>query len=297
MRALYLGGPGPVKIGLTKDGLTIGEATPTPPPEFEYDTVLIGNTKGYLSIPALKTLGKWKVSVGLMGRGGTPLSTFIPWARNDAPLRLAQMRASLDPVRSLVVAKAFVSAKTGRAVPPSIRTRAALIGYEGRVDTEYWAERGIHRVSGFSKTLNRKATVPVNAAINYAEGVWSVRCRSIIAEVGLDPAVPFLHTASRDKDGFSYDVQELGRDLVDGVALTYAKEHPEAFVRDDWWVYRLIPSAARDLALRTCDALSQKVRYQGERVTFDSQIKRELQRLGVWLRGSSRSFEFGITRP
>ena len=113
MRALYLGGPGPVKIGLTKDGLTIGEATPTPPPEFEYDTVLIGNTKGYLSIPALKTLGKWKVSVGLMGRGGTPLSTFIPWARNDAPLRLAQMRASLDPVRSLVVAKAFVSATPG----------------------------------------------------------------------------------------------------------------------------------------------------------------------------------------
>ena len=297
MRTLYLGGPGPIKIGLCKEGLTIGDAEPTPPPEFEYDTILIGNTKGYVSIPALKSLGKWKVTVGLVGFGGIVLSTFVPWGRNDAPLRLAQMKASLDPARSLAVAKAFVEAKTGSPVPGSIRTRRALVGYEGRCDNELWERRGIRRLSGYSKAINKRATTPINAAINYAEGVWAVRCRALIAEVGLDPAVPFLHAPTADKDAFVFDVQELGRKVVDEVAISFARERPEAFGRDEWWVYYVLSGSSQELARRVCEAVSQPVRYEGERVAFDAQIKRELRRLGTWLRGEGRRFHFSICYP
>ena len=297
MRALFLNGPGPVKIGLCRDGLTIGDATPTPPPEFEYDTVLIGNTKGYVSIPALKSFGKWKVTIGLIGFGGYVWSTFVPWARNDSPLRLAQMKVALDPVRSLVVAKAFVSAKTGVLVPERVRTHAALRSYEGRLDNATWKARGIVRESKYSVSLNRKATSPANAAINYAEGVWAIRCRTLISEVGLDPAVPFLHTAHTDKDAFVYDVQELGRKVVDAVAMSFARDHPEALVRDDSWVYYVRSDLAPDLALRTCEAVSQPVRYEGERVAFDAQVKRELRRLGNWLRSPAKSFRFSIGYP
>lgn len=292
MRVLYLGAHGPTNIRLTKEGIQIGDASPTPPPEFEYDTILIGNTKGFVSFAALKVLGKWGVTVGLMGRGGTPLSTFVPWARNDAPLRLAQMKAVLDPILRPKVARAFVEAKTGQKVPKERKTVTQIRAFEAQQASDYWMRLGVVRPSGFYKTLNAKATTPRNACINYAQGVHAVKVRTILAKIGLDPAIGFLHNSFSDKDAFVYDAQELARPIVDKVALDFARTRPESsFNRDEDWVYSLKSDAARELAYRVGSALSREVPYHAMRVPVDGVVTRELRRLGEWVRSPARSLD------
>lgn len=292
MRVLYLGGPGPTNIRLTRDGLIIGEEKAIPPPEFDFDTILVGNTKGFASFPALKCLGKWGVTVALMGRYGTPLSTFVPWARNDAPLRLAQMRCALDERLRAKVARALVEAKTGWKLPAKLRTADDIRNEEGRLDYARWKFFGIDRRSGFYKNYNAKATRPICAALNYAQGVHAVKCRTIIAKVGLDDSVGFLHRPSRDKEGFGYDVQELARFYVDEAALRFYREVGDAaFIRDDDWVYRLRLEPAKELSLRVCAALEKQVRYQGEKVPIEGVITKEIRRLGEWFRNPASDLE------
>lgn len=285
MKVLYLGAAGPINIRLTKDGLQIGDGKPVPPPEFAQtcDTILIANTKGWTTYAALKCLGKWGVTVGLMGRGGTPLSTFVPWARHDAPLRLAQMRVALDPKLRLQAARAFVTAKVGEQPPATANTPYKLRSWEGVKSIEYWGKIGIERKSAFTTSMNRRATTTVNAAINAAHGVECVRERAIIAKVGLDVAVGMLHESHREKDSFLYDAQELTRSIVDKAAIDWHRSAPpSSFIRDDEWTYRLTNDAMRLLALSTADALSRTVRFEGERVAVDAAATRDLRSFGEW---------------
>lgn len=289
MNVLYLGSHGPTNIRLLKDGLVIGDSEPIPPPEFDYDTILIGNTKGFVSYAALKCLGKWGITVALLGRSGVPFATFVPFHRKDAPLRLAQMKCALEPTRRLQVARAIVTAKTGKEPPSTARSPADLRMWEGVEAARYWSSLGINRRSGYLKSVNQKATTKTNAAINAAQGIHSVKVRGIISKVGLDPEVGFLHNSTTDKEAFALDAQEFARPIVDRVAIEFAEAHPDAFLRDDWWVYRLTNDAMRQLALRVGQALSREVRYEGERVTVENVITRELRALGVWFRAPRAS--------
>jgi CRISPR/Cas system-associated endonuclease Cas1 len=293
MRTLFLSGPGPQNIRLTKDGLQVGSEPAVPPPMFPYDTILVGNTKGFVSYPALKTLGKWGITVGLMGWGGTPLSVFVPFRRNDAPLRLLQLKAALDPAICAKVARALVECKTGTKLPPSLRTVGQIRAAEGVLAATYWQRLGIDRLSGYSKTTARKATTPVTASLNFAQGVLSVKVRTAIAKIGLDSTVGYLHTASRDKDGaLAFDFQEPYRELVDSVAIEFAKSNPAAFIRDDDWCYRVKNQEARSLVLQVETALNRTVPYEGIRVTIDALILREIRKFSRWLSRPSAPLSF-----
>jgi CRISPR/Cas system-associated endonuclease Cas1 len=298
MRVLFLDTFGESNIRLTADGVVIGNAPPLPPPDFPFDTILVGHVGGYASFSALKTLGKWGVTVGLMGMGGTALSTFVPWKRNDAPLRLAQMRAALDPRLRLLIARAFLIAKVGHEPPSSEDTIPKLRRWESAKAQEYWQSLGIQRRSGFYKTLNAKATTPINASINYAQGVLSVRCRTVIAKVGLDESVGFLHESTTDGEAFVHDVHELLRQEMDAVGIAYANEiGAKGFVHDNEWVYRFkTPALARGLAERVCASLNRTVHYHGQRVSLDGVLIRELRRLSEWFRQPKGPLAFNINR-
>jgi CRISPR/Cas system-associated endonuclease Cas1 len=283
MRVLYLDGPGPQNIRLTREGIELPDGRVRPPFDTGYDTILVENTKGFVSYPALKALGKFGVTIALLGKGGTPLATFIPLNRNDAPLRIAQMRAHLDPKLRLAVAKALVEAKTGAPLDHA-HTIEEVRQEESIRATEYWGRIGISRRSGYyGWGLHRSATTPENAAINYALGILAVKVRVAIAKVGLDPSIPFLHDPSEAKDAFVFDWQEPFRSFVDAAALRFLATHgKESFVRDEEWVVRLTGPAARDLTREVEGALSAKVRYGGMRVPIDALMVRELRKLGQW---------------
>jgi CRISPR/Cas system-associated endonuclease Cas1 len=283
MRILYLDGPGPQNIRLTKDGVELPDGSVRPPFDTGYDTIIIANTKGFVSYPALKALGKFGVTLALVGKGGTPLATFIPWNRNDAPLRIAQMRAHLDPKLRLTVARALVEAKTGAPLDHA-RTIEEVRQEESVRATEYWRRIRVSRRSGYyGWGLHRNATTPENAAINYALGILAIKVRVAIAKVGLDPSVPFLHDPTESKDAFVFDWQEPFRSVVDAAALRFLKTHgKDSFIRDDDWVVRLTGNAGHDLAREVEAALSVKVHYGGMRVPIDALMVRELRRLGQW---------------
>jgi len=284
MRTLYLNGPGPLNIRLTKDGLQVGNEPAVPPPLFPYDLILVGNCKGFVSYPALKTLGKWGVTIGLMGRGGTPLSVFVPWRKNDSPLRLAQMKAALNPKICVTVARALIEAKTGTKLSPRFVTVASIRQAESGLAAEYWLKLGIDRRSGYYKTLNAKATTETNAAINYAQGILAVKVRTAIAKVGLDSTVGFLHNSTADKDGaLAFDLVEPYRSLIDGVAIEYARAKPESFIRDDSWVYRLKNDSTRSLVSKVEETLNRHVSYEGVRVSIDALILKEIRKFARWL--------------
>ncbi|HYA57681.1 MAG TPA: CRISPR-associated endonuclease Cas1 [Thermoplasmata archaeon] len=284
MRVLYLDGPGPQNIRLTSDGIELPDGTIRPPFDTGYDTIIVANTKGFVSYPALKALGKFGVTLSLVGKGGTPLATFIPWNRNDATLRIAQMKAHLNPKLRLTVAKALVEAKTGAPLEHA-RTIEEVRQEESIRATEYWGRIGVSRRSGYyGWGLHRNATTHENAAINYALGVLAIKARVAIAKVGLDPSIPFLHDPTESKDAFVFDWQEPFRSVVDAAALRFLKTHGEgSFIRDEEWVVRLTGPAARDLTREVEEALSVKVRYGGMRVPIDALMVRELRKLGHWL--------------
>jgi CRISPR/Cas system-associated endonuclease Cas1 len=283
MRVLYLDGPGPQNIRLAKDGVELPDGSVRPPFDTGYDTIIVANTKGFVSYPALKALGKFGVTLALVGKGGTPLATFIPWNRNDAPLRIAQMRAHLDPKLRLTVARALVEAKTGAPLDNAC-TIEEVRQEESIRATEYWGRIGVSRRSGYyGWGLHRSATTPENAAINYALGILAIKVRVAIAKVGLDPSIPFLHDPTESKDAFVFDWQEPYRSVVDAAALRFLKTHGKAsFIRDEEWVVRLTGPAARDLTSEVEGALSAKVRYGAMRVPIDALMVRELRKLGQW---------------
>jgi CRISPR/Cas system-associated endonuclease Cas1 len=296
MKLLFLDRPGLANIRSSAFGLIIGNDPPVPPPYFDPDTILIGHVGGFVSYAALKELGRWGITLSFLGLSGSPYATFVPIARNDAPLRLAQMRAHLDPEVRLIAARAFIEAKLGERIPDSEgRTLYRLRSYESKKAKERWERLGINRISLYSKSLNAKATSFENASINYAQGILAVRSRTLISKVGLDAGISFMHEPTVNVDSFVFDVQELVRSLGDRIAIVYTREiGADGFRHDEDWVYWFQAGRAKGLAERVVAALNERSHYQGERVSIDGILLRELRRFGTWLRKPRGSFDFEL---
>src|SRR5438093_4470487 len=108
MRSLYLTAY-PTKLSVGPDGLRITtdkKTTPTAPPYFPYDQVVIQRADGYVSLRALRILMEQKVSIALLDYRGLLRGHFVPYARRgDGGLWLRQLRAASEPSKRLTIAK------------------------------------------------------------------------------------------------------------------------------------------------------------------------------------------------
>jgi CRISPR-associated endonuclease Cas1 len=283
MKSLYLDGT--QNISLTKAGLAFedkerGTSQVIEPPDIDFDLLVVQNTKGYVSWPALKVLQMWRVTVCLFDWTGKLLGTFVPYAKTDPPLLIRQMEVSRNPKAALKIAQGIVAAKMermGEAVqdwggsdeyetirrqrdPFKTKSNGAVLSAEGAATDAYW--------NAFRAELQRRwpeakfprrghnrhqykigAVDPVNAALNYAYSILEAKARTNLARVGLSPYFGFLHAPLTDKEPAVYDLQEYERTTMDQSVLDVLSD-PEVqkngFIRTDKWVSRLTrPTSAK----------------------------------------------------
>jgi CRISPR-associated endonuclease Cas1 len=111
---------------------------------------------------------------------------------------------------------------------------------------------------------NGNARHPVNAMLNYAYTVLESRLRIETIARGYDPTLGVLHTSSKDKASFVFDLMEPERPRVDAAVLRLLYQEKlsgaDFSIRSDG-VCRLNPEMARDIVLiaSTCSMGSYNV--------------------------------------
>lgn len=286
------------------------------PRQIEYDSIILENCTGHVSLGALRWLSKHTIPIFFLDFDGSTISSILPPRPVKADLRIAQIQASTDPKKKLEIAHAFVKAKIARSlevltwlsgrydVEREIRmakheatklskasTVVELRSVEAHVATKYWegyrkAMPERLRFQGRTTTShNNNATDPVNAALNYSYGFQKCECRMAVNSVGLEPAVGFLHETSYSQTAESlvFDVMEPFRFLSD---LTVIKAfetgwlNPEDFyfTKDDY-LYRIETEGKRRLLHLLRERFNSGVHYKGRLLKWDTVIEQKTSEL------------------
>jgi CRISPR-associated protein Cas1 len=236
MNPLHLGGFG-VEI-LTSNPkphaelkITVGRKTNSTPVKYqflprriEYDSIILENATGQISLAALRWLSKHNIPVFFLDFDGSTITNILPPTPVKADLRRAQFQASTDPERKLTIAKALVQAKVARSlqvldwlgeryeIEQEVRMAKAEASklanastvpetrtVEGRTALRYWETfrkilpYWLHFQGRMATSHNNNASDPFNAALNYGYGFLKIQCRIAVNSVGMEPAVGFLH--------------------------------------------------------------------------------------------------------
>jgi CRISP-associated protein Cas1 len=101
----------------------------------------------------------------------------------------------------------------------------SLIGCEGAGSAAYFSVFGqlikCGWPHGFSKRVRRPPTDPVNAMLSYGYVLLATQVASVLATVGFDPYIGFLHASRYGKPALALDMMEEFRPLiVDSVVLS-----------------------------------------------------------------------------
>lgn len=297
MKSLYLDGT--QNVSLTKEGLIFedrekGTSQIVEPPEIDFDLLVVQNTKGFVSWPALKVLQMWRVTVALLDWNGKLLGTFVPYASSmDPGLQIQQMEASRDSKRALKIAKEIVSVKCDRMVEAAekwgeaadverirtshpidrVRSVKEARAVESWVTEPYWAAfrselkrrwpearfkvRG-HTTHGYKM----RAVEPANAALNYAYSLLEAKARTNLARAGLSPYFGFLHSTLPKKEPAVYDLQEYERTEMDRAVLEVLTDpmiQREGFIREGDWTSRLTRTTSRKVVESVSEAFNRSI--------------------------------------
>lgn len=185
----------------------------------------------------------------LSGRRGEATARFHGAPHNDAAIRLAQMRANLDPARRAAAVRFILRGKLlaqrrllatlaahrngGRGLASDalaalgraslkLRNRTetsldALRGGEGAAAAAYFRAyaRFFTPSLGFAQRLRRPPPDPVNAALSLGYTLATFEAGRAAEIAGLDPAIGFLHDLAHGRHALALDLVEPLRPRVD----------------------------------------------------------------------------------
>ncbi len=202
-----------------------------------------------ISTHAVKLAIENDVDIVYLGAFGKPIGRiFGSDSRGLATLRRAQLEASIDPARALLLAKNFITAKcqnqiaflkflmakysghfekeiiqaetilkTIEMLPVSEKSREQLLGIEGYIADKYWRAIGmLHRFPGRIPQGRDK----FNSAINYGYGILYNEVERACLYVGLDPYIGLYHSERYGKPSLVLDlVEEFRVPVVDSAVI------------------------------------------------------------------------------
>ena len=300
-----------------------------PPRGIEYDSIILENATGQISLAALRWLSKHNIPIFFLDFDGSIISSILPPAPIKADLRVAQTQATNDPRKKFEIAHALVKAKIARSlqvldwlaerydIEREVRlTRSEAIklsnastvpqirSVEGRVALRYWEAlaRAIpepfHFQDRMTTSHNNNASDPFNAALNYGYGFLKILCRMVINSVGLEPAVGFLHelSSTQTAESLVYDLQEPFRFLVD-LCVIQAFETQKltpydfAFTRNDY-LYRIQWEGKMRLRVSLKEIFNSGANYKGRLLKWDTVIEQKTLELSRFLTGKSPVIDF-----
>jgi len=211
--------------------------------------VVIGDVT--LTMPVIHTLLENEIEVSLLSYYGRFRGRLWGEMSKNAPLRIAQHRAGLDPQRTTDLARGFVVGKltnlrtsvlryNRKLADPALGRAAAQIksafesaqqaadldrlrGMEGAGSAAYF-EVFDHLLRNdefsFPGRARRPPTDPVNALLSFGYALLAAEVSTAVSIVGLDPYVGYLHAARYGRPSLALDLMEEFRPLiVDSVVL------------------------------------------------------------------------------
>ncbi len=304
------------------------------PRRIEYDSIILENCTGHISLGALRWLSKHNIPIFFLDFDGSTISNILPPIPVKADLRAAQFQAANDPKRKFTIARALVEAKIRRSLHvlewlsqtydieremqvtkheamrlsktstvPEIRT------VEGRTALRYWETfrkvlpEWLHFQGRTTTSHNNNASDPFNAALNYGYGFLEVECRMAVNIVGLEAAVGFLHelSSTQTAESLVYDLEEPFRFLADLCVIqafeTGALNVSDfAFTRDDY-LYRIQWDGKMRLLDSLRETFNSGVNYKGRLLKWDTVIEQKTLELSRFLTGKSSSIDFSEPAP
>jgi CRISPR-associated protein Cas1 len=312
----------------------IGERYLFLPRRMEYDSIILENCTGHVSLAALRWLSKHNIPIFFLDFDGSIISSILPPAPIKADMRVAQIQTANDLEKKFTIARALVQAKIARSLQvldwlgqrydiqreaqvtkreAARLAKAATVNQlrtvEGRVALHYWKAfrhalpESLHFEGRMTTSHNNNASDATNAALNYSYGFIKILCRMAINSVGLEPAVGYLHETSvhQTAESLVYDLMEPYRWLAD-LCVIQAFEtgalnvNDFAYARDDY-VYRIQTEGRKRLRDILIRAFNVPVPYKGRFLKWDTTIEEKTNELGRHLIGLRPKLDFSEPAP
>jgi len=304
------------------------------PRKIVYDSIILENCTGHVSLSALRWLSKHNIPIFFLNFDGSTISSILPPTPVKADLRAAQFQAANDPEKKFRIAHALVEAKIARSIQVldwlaqrydiqrevqvtngeavklgEASTVNQLRTVEGRTALRYWEAfrktlpESLHFEGRMTTSHNNNASDPFNAALNYGYGYLKIMCRTAINSVGLEPAVGFLHelSSTQTAESLVYDLEEPFRWLID-LCVIQAFETGSlgladfAFTKDNY-EYRLEWEGKTRLRQLLTETFNSRVRYGGQVLKWDTVIEQKTLELSRYLTGKAPTLDFNEPAP
>ncbi len=191
---------------------------------------------------------------------------------------LAEAAHSLDQMRATVKA---MRASNGDAV-------GQLFGAEGRAAISYWAALAqvLPPSAGFAQRVHQGARDVTNSLLNYGYAVLKSRVHLALLKAGLNPAISFLHSPSRNDPTLVYDlVEEFRAPIVDRTVTAMLGRREAAGVDAQGL---LTMETRKRLLARLHARLATVIQSRGRELTVGDVIDRQARGIVAHLEGKAR---------
>ena len=168
----------------------------------------------------------------------------------------------------------------------------SLLGYEGAGSADYFSVFGqllkCDWPHGFVKRTRRPPTDPVNSLLSYGYVVLTSQISSILASVGFDPYIGYLHSSRYGKPALALDLLEEFRPIiVDSVVLNLFNNRqlgPEDF-RQELNSYQMTDATKRLFLQKFEERMQETVLHPvfGYKVSYRRCIELQGRLLGKYL--------------
>lgn len=205
---------------------------------------LLGNVQ--ITTQALRALLEREIPLSFFSTGGWFYGRAVGHGSKNVELRMAQLRAAIDPERTLVLARRFVTAKIRNCRTLLRRNHGAiavnrlgeleqyarraeraadtgeLLGLEGNAARIYFGEfAGMLKTSklegtgfDFEGRNRRPPRDPVNAMLSLAYSMLAREFAITLGTVGFDPMIGFYHQPRFGRPSLALDLMEEFRPII-----------------------------------------------------------------------------------
>ena len=272
----------------------------------DFDKVVISGNHGTLSVSAIRWLMKQKRDITILDWNGRLVTAFSPFA-NQGVNKLAQLKASQDPVKKAKIAKWLIQQKIEGSlrILEWIRSKNRNFTYDSIINKQFSRFKtatALKEILGIESVIShyyfksisdiidakwefitrhpentpvRDADDPVNALFNYGYAILESECWRVVNTMGLEPYIGFIHKTHTNKAPMVYDLEEPFRWIVEKAMLKIIFEKKvrlSDFMTTDYGNIRLKPNTVKLVLDEIAKQFRNTVLYRGKRRQWSTMI-------------------------
>ncbi|MEM0143642.1 MAG: CRISPR-associated endonuclease Cas1, partial [Candidatus Parvarchaeum sp.] len=295
------------------------------PHQIKHDSIILDGHTGSISFEAMRWLVKHNVHITMLNWNGNLLSVTLPKEPASANLKIRQYEAYSDSNKKRSIAEAIVKEKVRHsqnllnelsAYYPEIKLDTlkerviaeSVLTYEGNMAVAYWNEIGkvLNKLypefrftdrNGRRHSWNMNASDEVNALLNYGYAILESEIRKDINIIGLDSSIGFLHELKDGRSSLVYDLQELGRWLIDLSVIQLLEEKKlkkSDFIVTENYNIRLRENTAKALIEKIKINFNARALYNSKYYSYQNILYENVRLLANYIIGKSNKLKFNI---